>query len=236
MSSRPDSPHFAPMDPAEFLRRRAQSDLASAEIGSRLLKGWAMLADECPNTQCYGIPLVRPPKAGGERDPRKECVVCHHVYIDQVASNGIRNLVPMQSGSVQPSTSQLPSAFASSSVQSTTANRGLNNSQSSVPAATKLPTEATTYSSSPAEASQLRPAANLAGSPSGSTTILTLQHSATALESSLAALTDKLTSLSKGPVVDAVYIGQTADAMSKVSQALTHVKQLQWSETHAYIS
>lgn len=30
-----------------------------------------MLADECPNTQCYGIPLVRPPKSGAEKDPRK---------------------------------------------------------------------------------------------------------------------------------------------------------------------
>lgn len=32
--------------------------------------GWAMLADECPNVDCYGVPLVRPPRAGG-RDPRK---------------------------------------------------------------------------------------------------------------------------------------------------------------------
>ena len=30
-----------------------------------------MLADECPRNTCYGIPLVRPPKAGHEMDPRK---------------------------------------------------------------------------------------------------------------------------------------------------------------------
>lgn len=36
-----------------------------------MLKGWAMLADECPGSDCYGIPLVRPPKAGGSIDPRK---------------------------------------------------------------------------------------------------------------------------------------------------------------------
>ena len=35
-----------------------------------LLKGWAMLADECPNPRCFGVPLVRPPLVGG-RDPRK---------------------------------------------------------------------------------------------------------------------------------------------------------------------
>lgn len=71
-SNAPSSPTFAPiMDPTEVLRRRQQSDTASAEIGKRMLKGWAMLADECPGPDCYGIPLVRPPKAGGSIDPRK---------------------------------------------------------------------------------------------------------------------------------------------------------------------
>lgn len=72
VSSTLSSPTFAPpIDTEEILRRRQQSDTASAEIGRRMLKGWAMLADECPNNACYGIPLVRPPKAGGEKDPRK---------------------------------------------------------------------------------------------------------------------------------------------------------------------
>jgi hypothetical protein len=67
-----DSPLLPPVpDPDAVLRRRQQSDRASAEIGSRLLKGWAILADECPSAECYGIPLVRPPKPGGGRDPRK---------------------------------------------------------------------------------------------------------------------------------------------------------------------
>lgn len=50
-------------DTEELIRRRAQSDAASAEIGRRLLQGWIMLADECPRSTCYGIPLVRPPKS-----------------------------------------------------------------------------------------------------------------------------------------------------------------------------
>ena len=67
-----DSPLLPPIsDPDVILRRRQQSDRASAEIGNRLLKGWAMLADECPSAECYGIPLVRPPKPGGGKDPRK---------------------------------------------------------------------------------------------------------------------------------------------------------------------
>ena len=71
VSSTFSSPVFAPVDTQEILRRRQQSDQASIEIGKRMLKGWAMLADECPNSECFGIPLVRPPKSGGERDPRK---------------------------------------------------------------------------------------------------------------------------------------------------------------------
>lgn len=72
MSSTLSSPTFAPpVDTEETIRRRQQSDQASSEIGKRLLKGWAMLGEECPNIRCYGIPLVRPPKTGEERDPRK---------------------------------------------------------------------------------------------------------------------------------------------------------------------
>jgi len=72
ISSTISSPVFAtPVDTEESIRRRQQSDTASAEIGKRLLKGWAMLADECPNARCYGVPLVRPPKAGHGKDPRK---------------------------------------------------------------------------------------------------------------------------------------------------------------------
>lgn len=67
-----ESPPLHPIiDTDTILRRRRQSDRASAEIGNRLLKGWAMLADECPNPECYGIPLVRPPKPGAGKDPRK---------------------------------------------------------------------------------------------------------------------------------------------------------------------
>ena len=68
------SPTFAlPEETEESIRRRQQSDFASAEIGNRLLKGWAMLADECPRSTCYGIPLVRPPKSGRDKDPPKVC-------------------------------------------------------------------------------------------------------------------------------------------------------------------
>lgn len=69
--------------------------------------------------------------------------------------------------------------------------------------------------------------------PAEQTTFQTLDTTAVALERSMRALTEKLGLFTSGPNVDAVMIGQTADAISKVSQALTHVKQLSWSEKQA---
>ncbi|QRV91084.1 Cytochrome C oxidase subunit VIIc [Ceratobasidium sp. AG-Ba] len=72
--SPPRTPEFVlPPPTPETLRRRAQSDRASSEIGARMLKGWAMLSEECMNDDCWAIPLVRPPRArpGAQPDPRK---------------------------------------------------------------------------------------------------------------------------------------------------------------------
>ena len=57
----PSPPFVLPPPSEEMIQRRAQSDRASQEIGSRMLRGWTMLADECINPTCYGIPLVRSP-------------------------------------------------------------------------------------------------------------------------------------------------------------------------------
>ncbi|PAV21069.1 sjogrens syndrome scleroderma autoantigen 1 family [Pyrrhoderma noxium] len=93
LSSNPESPDFAlPVESAESIRRRQQSDEASSEIGKRLLRGWAMLADECPNEHCYGIPLVRPPLPGG-KDPRKECVICNRIYVDEKDAAELERLI-----------------------------------------------------------------------------------------------------------------------------------------------
>lgn len=73
-SSTLSSPTFAPpVETEDMVRRRQQSDQASTEIGKRLLKGWAMLGEECPNTRCFGVPLVSPPKTGIDKNPRKVC-------------------------------------------------------------------------------------------------------------------------------------------------------------------
>ena len=72
-----------------------------------------MLAEECPNSACFGVPLVRPPKAGGGKDSRKvhhsrtlraarllnttsqECVICHGVYVSEKGASGYENLVAL---------------------------------------------------------------------------------------------------------------------------------------------
>ncbi|KAF9515436.1 hypothetical protein BS47DRAFT_785945 [Hydnum rufescens UP504] len=82
----------------DILQRRAQSDRASTEIGQRLLQGWAMLADGCPNPACYGVPLVRPPKRLDEGNSgAKECVVCGTIYASGPTGNG---LVPLDSSTL----------------------------------------------------------------------------------------------------------------------------------------
>lgn len=80
-------PAAIPRNPS-FAERDAQSARASGLIGNMLLRGFALLAESCPNSTCYGIPLVGHPRArraGGARDAgledmKKECVICHRVY------------------------------------------------------------------------------------------------------------------------------------------------------------
>lgn len=59
----------APQPSQAELDRRAQSDRASHEISAKMLQGWSLLAQECPNPTCHGIPLMKPPKARPEGAP-----------------------------------------------------------------------------------------------------------------------------------------------------------------------
>ncbi|KAI0091965.1 hypothetical protein BDY19DRAFT_983522 [Irpex rosettiformis] len=194
------SPTFAPpMDMEEITRRRQQSDLASAEIGKLLLKGWAMLADECPNNTCYGIPLVRPPRINGGLNPHKECVVCHTVYVDR-PGGGLERLQPSQALENPP---ELPTHEI---------NRG--ESATRTPLSLGVAADGRTFSSD-------------RGAMDG------LQATVNTLEHTLEGLTERLNFLSSGQAFEVTTIGSTADAISKVTQALMKVKELQWSEQQA---
>ena len=56
-----------------------------------MLEGWAMLADECPNHECYGIPLVRPPRTGEDKGLRKASAF-RSVESNTYVSVGVRDL------------------------------------------------------------------------------------------------------------------------------------------------
>ncbi|KAF9469121.1 hypothetical protein BDZ94DRAFT_1304250 [Collybia nuda] len=229
VSSVLSSPVFAPpVETEESIRRREQSDRASQEIGKRLLKGWAMLGDECTNSGCYGVPLVRPPKTGGEKDPRKVCVICGSVYLTEIDWDGRERLISAGLRPVNPDASGVMG--------------------------TLNPHENTEVREEPTPIPRNTPAAQLAGTinTSGSFSIPgdmhladnstqaggvqeTLEVSSRALQSTIHTLSAHLSTLSSmnGYIVDPSSIGLTADTIGKVTQALSYVRQLQWSESQA---
>ncbi|KAJ6614327.1 hypothetical protein B0H10DRAFT_2045728 [Mycena sp. CBHHK59/15] len=207
ISSALSSPVFAPpAETEESRRRREQSDAArlshwpTASQGEQF--GWAMLADECPNTRCFGVPLVRPPKAGGEKDPRKECVICGTVYVTEVDWAGRERLVPENSGKHR-SAPDIVNKGKAYIDEIPVQKLALERISSDLPQVNnRAPPTA-----SGSTATTARP----------NTLLSTLDESSQGLES-----------LS----TDTASIGAVADAVSKVVHALTQVKQLQWAEKH----
>ncbi|CAA7259684.1 unnamed protein product [Cyclocybe aegerita] len=225
-SQAPSSPVYElPPETDESRRRREQSDQASSEIGKRLLRGWAMLGDECPNNACLGVPLVRPPRSASEKDPRKECVICGTTYITEVDWAGRERLVPYESQSVAAdnvaplsqtnnSQTQQPLGFASILPPIPTTNSHT----------LTVPLEQNHKSESPS--TTLQEVKN----PRLDDVNSSLDDTARALRGSLQSLSSRLTSLSSGSALDPASIAATADAIGKVTKALTEVRQLQWSE------
>ncbi|KAK2466150.1 hypothetical protein APHAL10511_001792 [Amanita phalloides] len=182
------------VDTEEIRRRREQSDRASREIGNRLLQGWTMLADECPNPTCYGVPLVRPP---GGRDSRRaylsaECVICG---ADVDSSGRTQTKGNNQSAGVEASSTIIPTASDPAKTGSEIA------TQDSLPQLTDT-----------------------------DKTFHVLKESSKSLQATLHSLSTRLASLSAGSTMDPTSICSTADAMLKVTQALSQVKELERSE------
>jgi len=221
VSSTLSSPVFAPpAETEESRRRRQQSDEASAAIGQRLLKGWAMLADECPNERCFGVPLVRPPKPGGEKDPRKECVICKTVYITEVDWAGRERLVPENSNT--------------DAVTPVVGNKGkAREIEEPKSRALHLEPSSTTSQLLSAPPANIHASGQIATSLVPINTMLsTLDESAQGLELTLRTLSARLTLLTSGQS-DPSSIGSVADAISKVVHALGQVRQVQRAEKHA---
>ncbi|EIN10698.1 hypothetical protein PUNSTDRAFT_142655 [Punctularia strigosozonata HHB-11173 SS5] len=238
VSSALSSPTFAPpVETEESRRRRQQSDAASSEIGKRLLKGWAMLADECPNPRCYGIPLVRPPRVGGSKDSRKECVACETAYVTEKDMNGWDRLVPSDSSAAR---SEPPSNEAAVRLA-----QGAHGSPDKEKLVLQVDTQgAPATSSNTVNSSALlqegrrdtaiaqRRSATLttrtATDKDDPSTSSSLESTARSLQRSLLSLSERLELLSGGHMIlDPASISQTADAIGRVAHALSEVKKLQ---------
>ncbi|KAG0770262.1 hypothetical protein G6F57_005552 [Rhizopus arrhizus] len=57
-------------------QRREQSSRASQLIGQKMLQKWALLNENCPNSTCYAIPLVRHPET-----KQMYCVICENIIL-----------------------------------------------------------------------------------------------------------------------------------------------------------
>jgi len=193
-----------------------------------------MLGDECPNDSCYGVPLVRSPKSNGEKDPRKDCVICGNTYTTEFDWAGRETLVPFNSSR------QInhPSA-----VQVRTNRSHSQAGPVSSPVENRLPFSSPFTGHLDQKASHLTsdlpqstvqdvlpvPALCLSGS--------VLDNTSRALQTSLQALSGRLASMSSNlNALDPSSIGTTADAIGKVAQALARIRQLQSSEHHDHIA
>ncbi|VDB97530.1 unnamed protein product [Peniophora sp. CBMAI 1063] len=230
MSSTLSSPVFAPpVETEESLRRRQQSDRASAEMAKLLLKGWAMLADECPAASCPRIPLMRPPKAGGGKDPRKQCVCCGNWYIDEKDANGFERLVPVnQAGSTQMAGSSIsitPQASSSSSK-----GKGVEREGASSVGPTPVPTVTAPSPEQRKPATLPQPDRSATLKPSATEQSPTnVQATVQALDATLGHLSTRLTSLTTQPLFDPSAVTATSQAITATAQALAELAKLQRS-------
>ncbi|KAF8351535.1 hypothetical protein F5887DRAFT_937999, partial [Amanita rubescens] len=228
VSNPPDSPQFMPLqDTEDIRRRREQSDRASQEIGNRLLQGWAMLADECPGPTCYGVPLVRPPKAGGEKVPRKECVIC------EVDSMGRQHLTPLNVINQNLNSSRAETPSSNMQVVPTVPDAVTQTSHdvTSRFTASSLPRQDKGHCEFSGKLHPIRQSDAFLRKDRGTETLYALEESSESLQSALRTLSARLESLSRKDIpVDPPAIGSTADAILKVTQALSQVRQLEQSE------
>ncbi|KAJ1311039.1 hypothetical protein OPQ81_009544 [Rhizoctonia solani] len=216
--SAPGSDDFVLPPPSEeTLRRRAQSDRASTEIGNRMLKGWAMLAEECPNDECWAIPLVRHPRArpGAEPDPRKECVICGTVYVND--ENG--QLVAQRATPSRTTTAPQPQYNPTRGPSTPTPQPVTQNAP---PRVSRPSTTITPSVPGPSATDRTPVAQNL---PKASTAS-SFGSAEDALSGALEALSQRLIQVSLGTDINTKQVKETAEAMETVMRTLNIARKL----------
>ncbi|KAH8830829.1 hypothetical protein DL96DRAFT_1594475 [Flagelloscypha sp. PMI_526] len=227
ISSTPGSPTFVPPPPSEeSIRRREQSDRASAEIARRMLQGYAMLGEECINEACVGIPLVRPPSNGTDKDPRKECVVCGAVYTLEATGGGPPQLVPFNSPAPANKSSRDQPSSQGSSASTRTPSKQVSSTWP-----TPIEEEPTLK---PNEFPVILQPAVLPSPPRSNKTNQQapsdLAFPEQALRQALKALSERLSAQSSGSRLDPSSIADTSDAILKTTLALGELVKLRKNE------
>jgi len=197
-----------------------------------------MLADECPRSTCYGIPLVRPPKSGRDKDPSKECVVCGTVYVTGTEKK-TQGSDPSALGTLSGTRRE---ELSTSSVKVSNATTKGKRRASESPAVPEVVTSGNpklmhpTASALPVTSSLFRDS-NLPLQASSSLafsepvfTSDVLAGSDRALRATLSTLSQRLLLLSGQQILDPVTISQTADAIARTGQALAVINTLRRSQ------
>jgi len=96
-NARPSTPSEDASAGSHSLRSSTPPTEVSSTLSSPVfapLKGWAMLADECSNPGCFGVPLVRPPRPSADGLVQKECVACKTLYLEDADGRPRTSLTP----------------------------------------------------------------------------------------------------------------------------------------------
>jgi len=176
-----------------------------------------MLADECPSSTCYGVPLVRPPTTGRDKDPRKECVVCGTVYVTETEKKVVEGSGATAKGKEK--TSESPAVHAVVGPASPASK--VTHSDPVFPATSSFPQG----SNPPVPTFPSRAFSNPIPTSDD-----TLANSSKALGATLDALSQRLMLLSGQTFLDPVTISQTADAIAKTGQALAVINMLRHNQ------
>ncbi|KAJ2911087.1 hypothetical protein GGI21_000212 [Coemansia aciculifera] len=181
-------------------RRREQSDLASQLIAKRLLQGWAMIDQACPNESCYSVPLVQ------DRDKTQQCVICEQRYMDEDA-------YVKKFGALPPAAAAISASTSSS-----------NKSSKPVPTPTSKPSDAKELADLPSPTTDKTNSATIVSSSKEfarsadveATRPVKRRHGSAAVDVAVKALEDKLAQL-------AAQLAETTDlrAICSISKAMS---------------
>ncbi|KAF9212564.1 hypothetical protein BGZ59_006588 [Podila verticillata] len=121
---------------------KGENERATRLIGQKMLEGWAMLQDPCPNPGCNEVTLIQSP------DNRDYCVVCEQFFDDDLPSSAANTMHATKSKRNSPSFA-LSSSFTSNHTLINSSTFSFPSPPSTLPS-TPIPSSSSRSTSSPA--------------------------------------------------------------------------------------